>query len=103
MAEPSVAEPSGAERSELRRSGAVRPTGENLPANPPPANHGRTGAGWALFAGGAIAALVAAIGFILLLLPLIIAGAAVAVLSIIVSAIMRAVGYGQVERIRPQE
>jgi len=32
----------------------------------------------------------------------ILAGAAVAVVGVIVSIIMRAAGYGQVERVRPQ-
>src|SRR5699024_11632227 len=59
-------------------AGAVAGPGvvDDLPVGPPPANHGRTGAGWALFVGGAVGALIAGVGFILLVLPVILAGAA---------------------------
>lgn len=90
-------------RSQADGPVAERPEADYLPVSAPPANHGRTGAGWTLFVGGAVGAIIAGIGFILLLLPLIIAGAAVAVVGIIASAILRAAGFGQVERIRPQE
>lgn len=76
---------------------------DTLPVGPPPANHGRTAAGWTLFAGGAVAALVAGVGFILTLLPLIIAGAVVFVIGAAASIILRAAGYGQVQRAQAQE
>ncbi|WP_222847989.1 HGxxPAAW family protein [Ruania zhangjianzhongii] len=76
---------------------------DTLPVGPPPANHGRTGAGWTLFAGGALGALIVAIGFILPSMPLIYAGIAVAVVGVIASIVLRAAGYGQVQRVRAQE
>lgn len=82
---------------------AEAPAADNLPVSIPPANHGRTGAGWTLFVGVAIGALVAGVGFVLLQVPVIIAGAAVAVLGLVASAILRAAGFGQVERVRTQQ
>ena len=76
---------------------------DTLPVGPPPANHGRTGAGWTLFAGGVVGALVVAIGFILPSMPLIYAGIAVAVVGVIASIILRAAGYGQVQRVTTRQ
>lgn len=79
------------------------PGGDYLPERAPSANHGRTGAGWTLFVGGSVGALIAGVGFILLVLPVILAGVAVAVIGAVASGILRAAGFGQVERVRPQE
>ena len=76
---------------------------DTLPVGPPPANHGRTGAGWTLFAGGVVGALTVGIGFILVLMPLIYAGIAVAAVGVIASLILRAAGYGQVRRVQERE
>lgn len=76
---------------------------DTLPVGPPPANHGRTGAGWTLFAGGVLGTLVVAVGFILVSMPLIYAGIAVAVVGVIASIILRAAGYGQVQRVQARE
>lgn len=72
----------------------------DLPPSHPPAtaahtNHGRTVAAWALFYGASLAALVAAIGFIIPSMPLIWAGVAVAALSVIASVALRLAGLGQ--------
>ena len=76
---------------------------DTLPVGPPPANHGRTGAGWTLFAGGVIGALVVAVGFILPSMSLIYAGIAVVVVGMIASIVLRAAGYGQVQRVQARE
>ncbi len=76
---------------------------DTLPERAPAANHGRTGAGWTLFAGGAIAALIVAAGLIVPSMTLVYIGIAVAVVGIAASIALRAAGYGQVERVRSQE
>ncbi|WP_022916457.1 HGxxPAAW family protein [Ruania albidiflava] len=83
---------------------AARPdVAETLPVGPPPANHGRTGAGWTLFVGGAIAALLVGAGMIVPSMTLVYTGIAVAVVGIVASIVLRAAGYGQVERVRARE
>jgi len=74
-----------------------------LPERAPAANHGRTGAAWTLFVGGAIAALFVAAGMIVPSMMLVYIGVAVAVVGIIASIVLRAAGYGQVERVRARE
>lgn len=78
-------------------------TGDTLPERAPAANHGRTGAGWTLFVGGAIAALIAGVGFVGMWIPLIAIGGAVAVVTIVASIALRAAGYGQVQRVQARE
>lgn len=70
---------------------------ENLPTAAP-SNHGRTIAGWTLFWGGVVGSLVVGIAFILQNLTLGIIGGAVVVIGCVASAILRALGYGQLER-----
>lgn len=74
-----------------------------LPERAPAANHGRTGAAWTLFVGGAIAALFVAAGMIVPSMTLVYIGIAVAVVGIAASIVLRAAGYGQVERVRARE
>lgn len=78
-------------------------SGDTLPERAPAANHGRTAAGWTLFVGGAIAALVVAAGFIVPSMVLIYIGIGIAVVGIVASIALRAAGYGQVERAQARE
>ncbi|TDE90453.1 hypothetical protein EXU48_18130 [Occultella glacieicola] len=70
---------------------------ENLPAAPP-SNHGRTVAGWTLFWAGVVGSLVVGVAFILQNVTLGVIGGVVIVAGCVASAILRAVGYGQIER-----
>lgn len=65
------------------------------PSVPPPTNHGRTLAGWFLFWGASLGALIVGIGVILLNVITVTIGAVIIALSLIVSGILRARGRGQ--------
>ncbi|MHB1063153.1 MAG: HGxxPAAW family protein [Georgenia sp.] len=66
-----------------------------LPPTAPFANHGRTRAGWTLMVGVCLGFLLAGVGLAVSVQPLVIAGVVVAVGSLVVSQVMRAMGMGQ--------
>lgn len=66
-----------------------------LPPAAPFANHGRTRAGWTLMLGACLAFLLAGIGLAASIPVLTTVGIVVAVVSLAVSQIMRAMGMGQ--------
>lgn len=66
-----------------------------------PTNHGRTVAGWTLMLVVSLGAVVAGIGFVVPSMTVIWAGAAVAVIGVITSIVMRAMGLGQAPAARP--
>ncbi|MFC7406784.1 HGxxPAAW family protein [Georgenia alba] len=74
-----------------------QPETYTLPPTAPFDNHGRTKAAWVLVFGVSLGVLVGGLGMILARQELMIAGAAVTVLSLVVSAVMRAVGLGQAD------
>lgn len=67
----------------------------------PPANHGRTLAGWTLFFVVAAGAVVVAIGAVLNNWNVIIAGGIVIAAGLIVSLVLRGLGHGQPKTHRP--
>lgn len=58
-------------------------------------NHGRTVAAWTLMLVVSVGAVVSAVGFVLPSMPVIWAGAGVAVIGVIASIVLRAMGLGQ--------
>lgn len=69
-------------------------TGADLP-DAAPANHGRTTAAWVLNAGLVVASLLAGFGIALPRMPLVWAGIAVFVVSVIAGAALKLTGHGQ--------
>lgn len=67
----------------------------SLPPAAPFANHGRTRAGWVLMWGVCIGFLVAGVGLAASMPVVAIIGAVIAVLAVVVSQVMRAMGMGQ--------
>lgn len=66
-----------------------------LPAMAAHTNEGKTIAGWTLMWVVGLGALIVAVGMPMGSTPLMIAGVAVAVLGLVASAILRAMGHGQ--------
>ncbi|MFC4555348.1 HGxxPAAW family protein [Georgenia faecalis] len=67
----------------------------DLPPTAPFANHGKTVASWTLIWGVSLGVLVAALGLIAWNIWVIGAGAAIVVIGLVVSGILRAMGMGQ--------
>lgn len=65
------------------------------PSESPQMNHGRTFAGWFLFWVASLGALIIAVGAVTYNWTIIWIGAGVAVAGLIISAILRLMGYGQ--------
>lgn len=63
-----------------------------------PTNHGATVAAWTMTVGVIAGFVVAALGLVLSMIPLIVVGAVVIVASIVVSVLLRAMGLGQKPR-----
>ncbi|MDO5661670.1 MAG: HGxxPAAW family protein [Brachybacterium sp.] len=61
----------------------------------PPQNHGKTPAAWVMFLGVVIGFLVAAIGFVLSMMLLMIVGGVMMLLTILISSGMALAGMGQ--------
>jgi hypothetical protein len=66
-----------------------------LPAAAPYSNHGRTKAAWVLMWGVCLGVLVAGVGLILADNMVALVGAAVVVVAIVLSVVMRGMGLGQ--------
>jgi hypothetical protein len=66
-----------------------------LPSAAPYSNHGRTKAAWLLMLGVCLGFLVGGVGLIISNDVVVIAGAVIAVGSVVVSVIMRGMGLGQ--------
>ncbi|PWH05795.1 hypothetical protein DEO23_11375 [Brachybacterium endophyticum] len=65
---------------------------------PPPENEGNTVAAWVCTVGVVLGSIVAALGLVLVDVPIIIGGAIVIVLALIVSLVLRIAGFGQKSR-----
>lgn len=63
-----------------------------------PLNHGKTPAAWVMMVGVVAGAIVAAVGFTFSILALLIVGIVVIVLTVILSAVLRVMGFGQKAR-----
>lgn len=74
----------------------VVPGGDRLPVGPPPANHGKTKAAWVTFWLLMVGATAVCLGMVLQVMPVIIAGAVITLLSPVVGLALRAAGLGQV-------
>lgn len=71
------------------------PTLLDPPASPPMMNHGRTPAGWLLFWVASLGTLIAAIGAVMFNWVVIGVGAAVVVIGLVLSGVLRLMGHGQ--------
>lgn len=71
------------------------------PAEPPQMNHGRTFAGWFLFWIGSLGMLIVAIGAIQYNWTTIWVGAAISVVGLIGSGVLRVMGHGQPRKDAP--
>jgi hypothetical protein len=67
---------------------------EHLP-EPAPANHGMTTAAWALNSGVVVGFIIAGVAMMLRNSPGLWIGVAVVIISLIVGAVLRALGHGQ--------
>lgn len=67
----------------------------DLPPVAPAANEGKTVAGWVMFWGVCLGALVTAVGVMLWQMWVVAVGVALLVLSLVVSRVMSAMGMGQ--------
>ncbi|WP_052436781.1 HGxxPAAW family protein [Georgenia sp. SUBG003] len=74
-----------------------------LPAAAPFSNHGRTKAAWVLMWGVCLGFLAAGVGLIVGSNIVVIAGAAVVVVAIVLSVVMRGMGLGQPAARGPEE